>query len=276
MSELILLTLLASQSSGWDQLIWLTWLVPLTAVVAYPLIARRLLSLDELTLRQKQQLLRALPEGDQQWASQLRVWDTGERICNAAVLGCVPGFSFVMVSDALFRHLSPHGAAAIVAHEVGHMRLWHVPIRLSIVFAGGLLGMAMVHQLEGIEGWQALIQMAVVIGTIGYMSVMLHMVAPLLEFQADFFAVDLLSSRNGTRLQNARVLIRALSQLTLLSGLRPDQKSWLYPSFEQRRRALLGLHLSPCLRNGLRLFLIAVSLSQLTLIVFCICLLAGS
>lgn len=270
-------TLLSNANVPWDwgSLLWLSLLIPVVAVVAYPLLAKTLFPLSKLSVLQKRKLQRALPCVNDQIADKLRVWETGDRICNAAVLGCVPGFSFVLVSDALLSRLSPRYAAAIVAHEIGHLRLWHVPIRLSVVFAGGILGMTLVHLGEQISDWQMLTQSFVIVGTIVYMTLMLHFIAPLLEFQADAFAVDLLSNHDHNRRRSARVLIRALSQLTLLSGIELNQRTWLYPSFEQRRRVILSLESSSRVRTCLRQFLAAVFLSQIALITCCLTFLIG-
>ncbi|MEW4564217.1 M48 family metalloprotease [Bremerella sp. JC770] len=271
------LTLLATTNTRWDwgSLLWFSLLIPVGAVVVYPLLAKTFFPLARLSRLQKRKLQRALPCVDDHFADRLRVWDTGDRICNAAVLGCVPGFSFVLVSDALLNRLSPRYAAAIVAHEIGHLRLWHVPIRLSIVFAGGILGMTLVHMGEQVSQSQMLTQSIVIAGTITYMSLMLHFVAPLLEFQADAFAVNLLGKDNHRRKRSARVLIRALSQLTLQSGIEPNQSTWLYPSFEQRRRVILSMQSSAHLHACLRWFLAAVFLSQMAMIICCLLLLAG-
>ncbi len=135
--------------------------------------------------------------------------------------------------------------------------------------------MTLVHLGEQLNHWQMLTQSVVIVGTITYMTLMLHFVAPLLEFQADAFAVDLLGSDQSSRRRSARVLIRALSHLTLMSGIEPNQKTWLYPSFEQRRRVILSLQHSTRLGTCLRWFLAAVFLSQIALVICCLLLLVG-
>ncbi|WP_147274253.1 M48 family metalloprotease [Bremerella cremea] len=242
-------------------------LIPLLAVIGYPLLARWLFPLRKLSDGQSLKLLQSLPAGNEDFVQRLRVCDTGERICNAAVVGCLPGFSFVLVSDALFTQLSPRGVAAIVAHEMGHLKLWHVPMRICIVFAGGILGLALVQQAEQLSAWQTVAQIGAMLATAGYMGLMLHMVAPLLEFHADAYAVDTLSRQCGDRRQGVRDLTKALSRLTLLSGVRPDQKTWLYPSFEERRQAILSQQSSPHFRHRLQWMLGIVLFSQLVLIV---------
>ena len=253
----------------------LVMLVPLVAVVAYPLLARMLFSLRTLTDVERRQLMDALPQFDETMAHRIRVWNTGGRICNAAVVGCVPGFSFVLVSDALLTRLSVRSTAAILAHEMGHLRMWHVPMRLCIVFAGGIVGLALVHQAESLGSLQAAGQVAAMLTTAGYMGLMLHLVAPLLEFHADAFAIDALGQACGDRRKGVRTLVGALSRLTLFSGLLPNQRSWLYPSFEERRRAILFQQTSPRFRRWLHGILAVILLSQLTLIVVCLISLAN-
>ncbi|WP_158265635.1 M48 family metalloprotease [Blastopirellula marina] len=266
MSEFAFISLLMEGSGFWGLSPFAAMIIPLLAVMVYPVLARMLFPLQKLSEHQSQELSESLPTDDKAFMARLRVCDTGERICNAAVVGCLPGFSFVLVSDALFTRLSPQGVAAIVAHEMGHLKLWHVPLRLCIVFAGGVLGLALVHQAEGLAAWQTAAQVAATLATAGYMGLMLHLVAPLLEFHADAYAIDALSSKSGDRRQAVRELTKALSQLTLLSGLRPDQKTWLYPSFEERRQAILGQQSSPSFRHRLQRLLAVIFLSQLMLI----------
>lgn len=267
MFELFSDPLVASASGSDSFLLWASLLIPIIAVMAYPALAKKLLSLQQPTPLQQEELQRTLPFVDASLVGNFRIWNTGNRICNAAVVGCVPRFSMVLISDALLQRLSPRESAAIVAHELGHLRLWHVPIRLSIVFAGGLLGMAMVQYAEQVGTSQLLSQSIVILGTMLYMSLMLHFVAPLLEFQADLFAVDLLSRESGDRNRSTCTLLRALARLTDLSGIRTNQKTWLYPSFEQRRQAILFHKASPRLQWTLRIVLGAIFLSQTTLVI---------
>lgn len=247
--------------------------VPLLAAIAYPLLARALLRLSVLSAEQQSQLCDVLPPQHRALSRQFFLWDTGRRVCNAAVLGCLPRYSLVLISDGIWDHLSPRHVAAVVAHEVGHLRLWHVPIRLSIVFAGGLLGLTLVQQAAHLAGSQWMWQSLVLLLTFAYVWLILHLVAPLLEFQADAYAVETLGQTSGNRRHSALVVVQALSQLTALSGLGPRQKAWLYPSFEQRRRAILGHQASAKLRRHLQNLIRLIWVGQLALIGLCLWLL---
>lgn len=261
---------LANFAGDWGMTLLASMAIPLIAVLVYPFLARTLLRLRSISDSQRLELQTNLPQMGSLVARRLLLWDTGNRICNAAVVGCIPGFSFVLISDALWQRLTPKSVAAIVAHELGHLRLWHVPMRLSIVFAGGMLGMALVQQAETFTTWPIAAQTVALLLTLGYMTGMLHLIAPLMEFQADAFAIDSLTRQNGNRRQSALTLVRALSQLTQLAGLRSNQATWLYPSFEQRRRVIFCLSTSIRLRRFLRLALAVVLASQWALMGGCL------
>jgi len=47
----------------------------------------------------------------------------------------VPGGRVVFVTDRILSRLAPDEAAAVVAHELGHHRRWHVPLRLGAAAA---------------------------------------------------------------------------------------------------------------------------------------------
>lgn len=66
----------------------------------------------------------------------VRVVDAGPH-ANAMAAGVLPGLRVVFVTDALVARLPRDECAAVVAHEVGHHRRGHVPLRL--VAAGAVV-----------------------------------------------------------------------------------------------------------------------------------------
>lgn len=58
-------------------------------------------------------------------AGELRVWDTGNQVSNAAVVGLGPA-RVVLFSDALLAELQPRELAAVFAHEAAHVKRHHV------------------------------------------------------------------------------------------------------------------------------------------------------
>ncbi len=69
--------------------------------------------------------------------TDLLVWDTGHMMVNACVTGVLPGFRYVLLSDALIETLSPVEVAAVFGHEVGHVAHRHLPF-FGFFFLGSL------------------------------------------------------------------------------------------------------------------------------------------
>jgi Zn-dependent protease with chaperone function len=63
-----------------------------------------------------------------------RILDTrGQKIANAAQMGTIPGFRYVLLTDYSLDNLPPQQVDAVVAHELGHARRHHILIKLGAV-----------------------------------------------------------------------------------------------------------------------------------------------
>ena len=69
--------------------------------------------------------------------NDLLIWDTRHMMINACVTGVLPGFRYVLLSDALIDSLSPVEVAAVFGHEVGHVAHRHLPF-FGFFFVGSL------------------------------------------------------------------------------------------------------------------------------------------
>ena len=69
--------------------------------------------------------------------TDILVWDTGQMMVNACVTGILPGFRYVLLSDALLESLSPLEAAAVFGHEIGHVAHRHF-LYFAFFFMGSL------------------------------------------------------------------------------------------------------------------------------------------
>ena len=65
------------------------------------------------------------------------VWDTGGMMVNACVTGILPGFRYVLLSDALLESLTPLEVAAVFGHEIGHVAHRHF-LYFAFFFVGSL------------------------------------------------------------------------------------------------------------------------------------------
>ena len=61
----------------------------------------------------------------------IRVWNTDNQIVNALVAGVIPRLRVILMSDALIKCFPRNELLAILRHEAGHLRLWHLPTRIG-------------------------------------------------------------------------------------------------------------------------------------------------
>lgn len=96
--------------------------------------------------------------------TDILVWDTGQLTVNACVTGIVPGFRYVLLSDALIDSLPPLETAAVFGHEIGHVAHRHL-LYFAFFFMGslGLLSLLgelistadpVIKQLAAFTPWQ--------------------------------------------------------------------------------------------------------------------------
>lgn len=65
----------------------------------------------------------------------IRVWRTGGTVFNGAVMGFLPQARYLLLTDAVLEVLPLESLRAIVAHEAGHLKRWHLPWLLVVLVA---------------------------------------------------------------------------------------------------------------------------------------------
>lgn len=63
----------------------------------------------------------------------IRVWNSGDRVSIALLVGLIPWQRYIVLSDRLLRTLSPRELEMLLLHEAAHIHRWHGPIRFSAV-----------------------------------------------------------------------------------------------------------------------------------------------
>lgn len=178
---------------------------------------------------------------------RLRIAATGDRLLNACGVGLLPRWQFVVVSDALARHLEPAEVEGVVAHEVGHLQCRHFAIYLLY----GVTCLAMLLAAER-AGWTgpadashaargARILAAGAAG-MGAWIVCLRFIGRRLERQADQFAASVL--------QGSGPLRAALERIGTLGGPRARRPTLLHGSLLSRIEHLRRIESSPDLAIG--------------------------
>ena len=227
--------------------VWIVSIPLLAAMfVGFPVLLRYVWRTEPLPESPLRRRLERVAQTHGAGTRDILIWHTGDRVVNAAVTGFVPHMRYVFLTDALIRRFSDEEIEAIFAHELGHIRYHHLPLRamalvapLMLLFslmqyfsagdAAVLVGSSMVGSVE-----------AMVLGLVGmaaYLFFVFGRYSRLLEQQADLFACDNLRVHaNG-----AEGFIATLEKLSAVGGGRRGQTTWLHPSIAARAAFLATL-----------------------------------
>lgn len=245
---------------------------------------------------------RSLPNGPLRWRleqiahrvgfhfTDILVWDTGGFMINACVTGILPGFRYVLLTDALIESLTPDEATAVFGHEIGHLAHRHL-LYFAFFFVGSLgilstVADAIAQLGPGVArlAWltpaspqvvNELFQtITLLVALAMYVWVVFGSLSRRFERQADVFgskvaslgATESLPSsgsgevlvtqappNKGLTLRSAgiRIFALALSNVARYNGLDPSGPSWRHGSIAQRIAFLEGLAGNP---DGERVF----------------------
>jgi STE24 endopeptidase len=216
------------------------------------------------------------------------VWDTGGTVLNACVTGVLPGFRYVLFTDALVDSMTPVEVAAVFGHEIGHIAHHHL-LYFGLFFAGslGLLalladgvsrGLAWVSNASWLASWIAptgfdVFQEATVLCLLGaYFWLVFGYLSRRFERQADIYGSKLVSCPQSDctphvdldadlRVESPvtsslclcrtglRTFAEALAIVAQCNGINLDRRSWRHGSIAQRIRYLERLERNPALER---------------------------
>lgn len=193
------------------------------------------------------------------------IWHTGgARLHNAGVMGLVRSFRYILFTDALLATLSPAEIEAVLAHELGHIKHWHMP--KFLLFSLGYLGVLVLLMSLLPLSWQndvwALVAFPL-LAFAGFFLLILGLVSRKFERQADAESALLM----GTPVP----LITALERIVSLSGVSRQHSDLRHGSVAGRVKRLWADGFQPGAMRGyfryVRRFNIALCLVLLALIV---------
>jgi STE24 endopeptidase len=212
------------------------------------------------------------------------VWDTGHIMVNACVTGILPGYRYVLLTDALIESLTPSEAAAVFGHEIGHIAHRHL-VYFAFFFMGSLGVLSIlaeivarcgpwIAQLARLTPWTPSIfsevaQGLALLGVLGlYFWVVFGQLSRRFERQADVFGSEVVSCNSadcpphtdrdhdlssqpvrggGPALcpVGIRTFADALANVARCNGLDQNGRSWRHGSIAQRIAFLEGLKGQP-------------------------------
>ncbi len=218
-------------------------------VVLSPLILRRLWSTARLTGPLRESLEGLARQYGVRLGAPL-VWRTHGLMVNGAVLGVFWPARYLLLTDALLEHLPPDQVEAVAAHEVGHIRLRHMPWLGAVVIAT-LQGVGVTAHWLGVRGSEESVGTGIALAlSLAAALVAFTLVSRRFEWQADAFAVRHLSlslpppppDRPAAITEHAvNIMSAALRNVAEWNGVPPDRPSWRHGSIALRRQRLLNL-----------------------------------
>lgn len=230
---------LGATSTAW----WFGLPLVLIMLVLMPVILRRMWPTSPLPAGLLRDELLAICASRHARVREILLWHTGGCVANAAVVGMSRWLRYVLLTDGLITRLSTAQIAAVLRHELGHIRRRHLPLRLA------LLALPLVWWLALATAWpeiepaaeqafaaigipHSLLAAAIVpLAMLAYAVVAVGWYSRLLEHEADLEACTAESGTIATQM-----LDDFRSALTTLIG--PGRESlaarWLHPSLHAR------------------------------------------
>ncbi|REK30237.1 MAG: hypothetical protein DWQ42_02365 [Planctomycetota bacterium] len=184
------------------------------------------------------------------------VWKTHRMITNAAVAGFVPRLRYVFLSDGLLGQLRREEIASIYAHELGHIRGRHLPLRVAAALLPVAVWIVATNSLTAwfgspvadageaaeiaqaaiasVSAWNATAPLGLLTLMALYAATVMSRYSRLMEHEADLVACQETAARDSFSAAAAEPFADTLVRLTLASGQRLDRRSWLHPSVADR------------------------------------------
>ncbi len=203
--------------------------------------------------------------------SNIRVWETGNEIINALVAGVFPYFRVVLLSDGLLRSFPRHEIEAIIRHEAGHIRMGHLPTRITFVllpiFAMGcaqfVFGSTRVEPLSlvaTINSGTVGIDLLGIVSYVVYVLVVIAWLSRNMEYEADLYAIgafdrranDIRAADESEQLTISQSMADALLRFAQYHPDQFNRRSWTHPSLLQRIDVITRAVASPNLAIEIR------------------------
>jgi Zn-dependent protease with chaperone function len=240
-------------------------------LVLMPLAVRRLWHTSPLIEPALRSRLDAMCLSRRSHVREILIWHTGYTMANAAVVGLSRWLRYLLLSDVLLSRLSDDEIAAVVRHELAHLRRWHLPLRLAALLlpvalwfavqrAAPETALVLTNSLKWLTGGSsAIAAVALPLVFLAYAVAVVGWYSRLLEHDADLDA-----SLDDSGRVDARLATDFCTALITLCGRGHESwlGQWLHPSVQRRVDFVRNVIADPGFMAGFRrrLLIIAVAI----------------
>ncbi len=233
------LELRSSASGGSDSGIELLIQLGAIALVVLfaPEILRRVLHTESLAPSPLRDRLEQLCRQTGLRYSDILLWRTNNVMGNAAVMGLIPQMRYILLSDVLLETMTDQQIEAVFAHEIGHVKHWHMGWYVVIVVTMMLVAAAATQLVDVVGGRYRQLSWLqsdsfwaiATVGSFGAFLLMFGWLSRRFERQADVYAArtiqrlasaqDLLPSASYVGPAGAELFISALHRVAVINNI---------------------------------------------------------
>lgn len=255
-----------------------TWVLLPAAAVIYiwsPEVLRRVLTTQRLEDSPLRQRLEAICRRQGLKYRDILIWNTQYSMGNAAVMGLLPRWRYILLSDLLLEGMKDQEIEAVFAHELGHIvyrhMAWYVVFFIILTLATKGFDDLRIAWLRAHPAMiryappiyvelilSILVLVGAIFGLFGYLS-------RRFERQADVFAARMMQTNWGETPspiasshvgeEGAAVFASALRKVARINNIPEAASNWRHGSISTRMRYLYGLSRDPSLTGSFDRFM---------------------
>jgi len=237
--------------------------IPQLAVVllVMPLAVRRLWRTTPLVMQPLRSQLDEVCHSRGVSVREILVWQTHGTMANAAVVGMSRYLRYLLLTDVLLSQLTADQIAAVVRHELAHLRRWHLPLRLALLLLPVAWWMALKQAFPSVDsqitssfafiGFSPSQSSAVALplSLLAYAVLVVGWYSRLLEHDAD---IDACLDNNGSFHPLWAADFCTALQLVCGDAQESWFSCWLHPPASERIELLNGIAFHPAIAGETR------------------------
>lgn len=163
------------------------------------------------------------------------IWPTDGSLINAAVIGVLPRFRYVLITDALLEALDEDEVEAVFAHEAGHAKRGHILLFFGFTSVVALLGF-----VPGVGGFietalaplPAIVRVALPL--LLWLGVVFGWISRRFEQEADVFGIETVPATDAAADPGAHPFARAMERIGAEVGAIREVTGWRHFSIADR------------------------------------------